>query len=223
MEPFQFKNQDNPSLRHRVTAAIRDAIIQGHLRPGDKLRELELSAQMGVSRGPIREALRDLAALGLIVSSPYRETTVADVGRAEVTDLLIPIRLRLELYALRQDSTRRNAALLRTLEELVGEMSAAAAANDLFALTEADIRFHENIVAADDSAYTQHIWSSIVNRLRIHFIKNTKHFEDLARVPQEHAELLEALKEGEAANIEEVWTRHILHDDSLLCFRDEQG
>ncbi|MDG0793187.1 GntR family transcriptional regulator [Cohnella ginsengisoli] len=70
MKPYQFKSQENLSLRQRVFADIRDAIVRGHLKPGDKLRELDISKQMNVSRGPLREALRDLEALGLVVSSP---------------------------------------------------------------------------------------------------------------------------------------------------------
>ncbi|BBH20622.1 GntR family transcriptional regulator [Paenibacillus baekrokdamisoli] len=220
MATFHFKNQENLSLRQRVMSDIRNAIIQGHLKPGDKLRELDISQQMAISRGPIREALRDLEALGLVVSSPYRETTVADVSKGEVVDLLIPIRLQLEIYALKQIQSNWNDAMYQSLRDIVNSMKEAADNGDLVSLVEADIRFHESIVSSEDSPYTQQIWSGIVNRLRLHFIKNTKLFVDLARVPAEHEELLQALQNEPFERVKELWTQHILQDDCLLCFHD---
>jgi len=224
MTNFHFKSQENLSLRQRVMSDIRNAIIQGHLKPGDKLRELDISKQMAISRGPIREALRDLEAMGLVVSSPYRETTVADVSKGEVVDLLIPIRLQLEIYALKQKQLKWDAGMFQALQDIVDSMKEAAANEDLASLVEADIRFHENVVSSEDSPYTQQIWSGIVNRLRLHFIKNTKLFVDLTRVPAEHEELLQALKQNKPfEQVKELWTQHILMDDCLLCFLDESS
>lgn len=221
MSTFHFKSQENLSLRQRVMSDIRNAIIQGHLKPGDKLRELDISQQMSISRGPIREALRDLEALGLVVSSPYRETTVADVSKNEVVDLLIPIRLQLELYALKAKHHQWNDQLKDTLQDIIDKMKQAADSGDLVALVEFDIKFHETIVSSEESPYTQQIWSGIVNRLRLHFIKNTKLFADLARVPAEHEELLQALQSQSYEQVKELWTQHILQEDCLLCFHDE--
>lgn len=216
--PFQFRSQENMSLRHRVMADIRDAIVQGHFRPGDKLKELEIAKQMGVSRGPVREALRDLEAVGLVVSSPYRDTTIADVTKEEVADLLIPIRLQLELYVLKHNQPGWDEAWLQSLEEIVAEMRTATEQGDLFLLAEADIRFHEHVLALDTSSYTQQIWAGIVNRLRLHFIMNTKQFTELQRVPEEHAALVAALRAGDYRAVEQLWTVHIQHEDCLLCF-----
>lgn len=221
METFQFKSQENLSLRQRVMNDIRNAIIRGHLKPGDKLRELDISQQMSVSRGPIREALRDLEALGLVVSSPYRETTVADVMKEEVVDLLIPVRLQLELFALKHSGAKRDQAFFAKLENIVEHMKESAESGDLFALVEDDIQFHEHVLSLDSSSYTIQIWSSIVNRLRMHFIKNTSQFTDLQKVIVDHEALLNALKHDSADKIEALWTRHIQDDDCLLCFLDE--
>ena len=58
MDNFQFAEQKTTSLRHKITDDIRKAIFKGYLKPGSRLREVEISKQMGVSRGPIREAMR---------------------------------------------------------------------------------------------------------------------------------------------------------------------
>jgi DNA-binding GntR family transcriptional regulator len=218
MKPHQFKSQENLSLRQRIFSDIRDAILRGHLKPGDKLREQDISAQMSVSRGPLREALRDLEAIGLVVSQPYRETVVADVHVDEVVGLLIPIRLQLELFVLQQHRDRLDAELFSDLEQIVALMKHAAQEEDLLALVEADIRFHETIVALDQTSYAQQIWLSIVNRLRLHFIKNTGAFPDLHRVPEEHQELIEALRTYNEDTVAKVWESHIRDEDCLLCF-----
>ncbi|MFC5405947.1 GntR family transcriptional regulator [Cohnella soli] len=218
MDTFQFKSQENLSLRQRVMSDIRNAIIKGHLKPGDKLKELDISKQMSISRGPIREALRDLEALGLVVSSPYRETTVADVRKEEVTELLIPIRLKLELFALKHSVAKRNEEFYEHLETSVAKMKKFATDGDLPALVEEDILFHELVLALDDSSYTLQIWSGIVNRLRLHFIKNTSRFDDLGKVADDHAQLLSVLRSGDERKIEALWTKHIQDEDCLLCF-----
>lgn len=221
METFHFKSQENLSLRQRVLNDIRNAIIKGHLKPGDKLKELEISQQMSISRGPIREALRDLEALGLVVSSPYRETTVADVRKEEVVDLLIPVRLQLELFALKHNSTKRDEPFFDHLTGIVERMKISADNGDIFALVEDDIRFHEHILSLDNSSYTMQIWSGIVNRLRMHFIKNTSKFTDLQKVVEDHVALLNALQNGSTDTIEALWAGHIQDEDCLLCFHDE--
>lgn len=221
MENFKFKSQENLSLRQRVMTDIRNAIIQGHLKPGDKLKELDISRQMSVSRGPIREALRDLEAIGLVVSSPYRETTVADVQKEEVVDLLIPIRLQLELFVLKHSMHKRDNTFFDELGSVLERMRVAVAEEDLFALVEADIEFHQQILSLNDSFYTKQIWSGIVNRLRLHFIKNTKLFANLQKVVDDHLALLEALRGDWDERLIATWSQHIRAEDCLLCFQGE--
>lgn len=218
MVQFQFKNQENPSLRQKVASDIRNAIIHGDLKPGDKLKELEISEQMKISRGPIREAFRDLEAMGLVVCSPYRETVVADVQKGEIVDLLIPIRLQLELYAIKYNLDKFDDTWFDALDSIVAKMNIYASENDLFGLIEEDIRFHEHLLLSNESSYTLQIWASIVNRLRLHFIKNTQKFTDLNQVPRDHILLVEALKGKNYEQISEIWTQHIHNDDCLLCF-----
>ncbi|MBD2862560.1 GntR family transcriptional regulator [Paenibacillus oceani] len=216
MSKFQFKSQENLSLRQKVAADIREAIIQGSLKPGEKLKEQEISEQMGISRGPIREALRDLEAMGLVTCLPYKETVVADVKREEIVDLLIPIRLRLELYSIKYNLDKYDAVFIDSLNETIVRMDRLAADNDIAGLVEEDILFHERILLWTESTYTQQIWSGIVNRLRLHFMKNTLHFPDLSRVPSDHRTLVDALVTKDLGVITSAWEKHIEDDDCLL-------
>jgi DNA-binding GntR family transcriptional regulator len=80
---FRFEEQKATSLRHKITDDIRRAILQRKLNPGDRLREAEISKQMGVSRGPVREAIRMLEQEGLLVSLPYKGSTVTEISCEE--------------------------------------------------------------------------------------------------------------------------------------------
>src|SRR5437763_486534 len=93
-------SRDLPSSRREQVANIlRESIVSGKLKPGDRIREKEISDQLGVSRGPIREAIRQLEQEGLLISYPYKETVVAEMSDDEIMDVLIPIRIILETYS----------------------------------------------------------------------------------------------------------------------------
>jgi DNA-binding GntR family transcriptional regulator len=220
LSTYKFKTQKNFSLRKKVAQDIRNAIIQGNLKPGDKLKEIEISNQMGVSRGPIREAFRELESQGLVLSLPYRETVVADVTKDEVLNLLIPIRLQLELYVIEKKMTDFDEDLYQSLQKVIDKMEKYAIENDLYNLIEEDIHFHETLITYNDLPYLKHIWDGIVNRIRLHFIKNTKMYNDLNKISSDHLLLLEALKSNDFKMITHVWVKHMNNDDSLLCFSE---
>ena len=90
------------SLRRRASDVLRSAIVEGRLRPGDRLKEVELAEQLGISRAPVREALRQLEHEGLVASLPYRATEVLGVSQEEVAEVLVPIRLTIESFAFRK-------------------------------------------------------------------------------------------------------------------------
>ena len=96
-----FKFQKTPQLSRKDFAyeSIKQAIITGNLAPGDRLREADIAAQMGISRGPVREAFNRLAQEGLIHSHPYRETVVAEMNPEQTEEIYVPIRRTLETYA----------------------------------------------------------------------------------------------------------------------------
>lgn len=218
---YKFKNHANSSLRHRVAKELRTAIINGDLKPGERLKELELAEQMGISRGPIREALRDLEAMGLVMNLPYRETVVADVNKGEVIHLLVPIRLQLELYAIKDKLTEFDESFFDSLTDIVAQMKQAAADGDMAAVVEEDIRFHECIVYYKKSHVSIQIWKALVNHLRIHFLKNTECYSDLNKLPADHDLLIQMLRSGDYAQIQAAWTSHMQDSASLLCFDDE--
>src|SRR6476659_7823713 len=85
--------------REQVVAALRDAIVAGQLEDGERLIEDKIARELKTSRGPVREALRQLEHEGFVVSYPYRGAVVLGVSDEEVQDVLIPIRLTLERFS----------------------------------------------------------------------------------------------------------------------------
>ncbi len=197
------------SLRRRATEALRTAIVEGAMQPGDRLKEVEISEQLGVSRSTVREALRQLEHEGLVAQSPYRATEVLGVSQEEVIEVLVPIRLTVESFAFRQAMTRLEPSDLERLSSLIAEMRKAAVAGDLDALAEEDVRFHELVIERSNQPHCLQIWRSIEPRVRAYFRRDAPAHHSLEELATEHEELLSALRSGDEQRLDETLGRHI--------------
>lgn len=209
MASFRFSEQKVVSLRHKITEEIRQAIFEGKLKPGDRIRETEISKQMGVSRGPIREAMRVLEQEGLLFSHPYKETTVAEFSKEEVIEVLIPIRLTIELFAIRKGLSQMAKEDVERLAGFVQDMKEGAQEGNLIKVVDSDLSFHEYIVHMSNVNNLMNIWSSIYNRMRIHFLVQGRMYSDLNEVWSEHDEILRAFKERTVEKACLEMTKHI--------------
>ncbi|MDF2725315.1 MAG: GntR family transcriptional regulator [Paenibacillus sp.] len=209
MSQFRFDEQKATSLRHKITDDIRKAIFQGKLNPGDRLREVEISKQMGVSRGPVREAIRMLEQEGLLISLPYKETTVAEISGEEVQDVLNPIRLIIETYAIRKALPNIGERELERLSGFVAEMRDGAMQMNLDKIVESDLAFHEYVIGLAGMPGLLNTWTAIYNRIHLHFIVQGKAYEDLNDLWREHEKLVDAIRQGNADVIAQAWAVHI--------------
>lgn len=203
------------SLRQHVIQTLREAIITGQFQPGDRLVEEELCQQLGVSRGPVREALRQLEQEGLVVSFPYRATEVIGVTEEEIREVLMPLRLTLERFAFRHALPRCTAADFATLEEFVATMRTAAAAGDLARIVEADMHFHELVLERAQQPHCLQIWRTISPRVRAYFYRCGPRHNRLDAIADEHAELLTAMRSGDIEHVLRTLEPHILVDTLL--------
>jgi DNA-binding GntR family transcriptional regulator len=202
------------SLKHQIAGEIRKAIFTERLKPGDKITETEISKELGVSRGPIREAIQMLVLEGLLLSSPYKETRVATITKEEVLELLIPLRLNIETYALKKGFASWDEHVLNEFELVIIEMMKAVTFKDLPQLVELDLRFHEIIIHSAKNTNVISIWESIVNRIRIHFIFQGKVYTDLHQITAEHQAMLKTFATGSLEDALEELKKHI-HDQNL--------
>ncbi|AHV98937.1 GntR family transcriptional regulator [Paenibacillus sabinae] len=208
-ENFQFKKNDTVSLRQFVYQEIREAIIKGHLEPGARIREMEISKQMNVSRGPIREAIRILEQEGLVISHPYRETVVVDLSEEEVIHLLVPTRRNFELFAAQKAASVLTADDFAYLDNIILNMQEASDQDDLDRLSNLDLKFHERIVEQCVSPAMFRIWNSISGKLHARFLIQGYSHSSLQTVVEEHREMLQLIRSGDKERIEQHLQTHI--------------
>ncbi len=199
------------SLRRRASDVLRSAIVDGRLRPGDRLKEVELAEQLGISRAPVREALRQLEHEGLVASLPYRATEVLGVSQEEIAEVLVPIRLTIESFAFRKALPLLSEADFDALAQLVAKMRRAAKRGDLDELAEDDVRFHDLVIERSRQPHCLQIWRSIEPRVRAYFRRDAPAHAPLDEVADEHDELLQALRGGDEQQLLATLERHILH------------
>jgi DNA-binding GntR family transcriptional regulator len=193
--------------REQVVEALREAIIAGDLEDGERLIEDKIARELKTSRGPVREALRQLEHEGFVVSYPYRGAVVLGVSDEEVQQVLIPVRLTLEKYSIPKAVERMDDADFAELGKEVWSMGEAARLNDLQMSVDADIRFHELLLERSGQPHAAQVWRSIAPRIRAYFFRYGR--SNLKRIEFEHGELLAALQTRDAAVIASALEEHI--------------
>jgi DNA-binding GntR family transcriptional regulator len=209
-------------LREEIKEFLIDAIIRGDLKPGDRVVESRIAQQLGVSQGPVREALRDLELLGFVVSSPYRGTQVRQISNEDLVELY-PIRAALESVAAYAAATRIDERTVAQLESLLEQMRAAAIREDRNAHMEADIAFHRLIVEASGNRLLRQFWDSM-QLTTTTFLTFTMSRRSLHVLAERHVPLLDTLRAHDARMAEEAMRRHIEEPGEwLLAIAQEEG
>lgn len=193
----------------RTYEAIRAQILSGRRYGGEWLREEDLAHDLGVSRTPVREALRRLAADGLVRHERHRGVQVQSWGIEDVEEIF-EIRSMLEPYGARRAATSEGLDV-DALSDLAGAMSRAAGVHDLDAVTALNNRFHTGIVEAAGRARLGSLLASVIHTPLVH---NTfAHYppEALRRSLDQHHEIVAALRAGDPEWAESAMRAHIRH------------
>jgi DNA-binding GntR family transcriptional regulator len=194
-------------FREEVKEHLIRAILRGDLQPGDRIVELRIAEELGVSQGPVREALRELELLGFVESAPFKGTQVCDVPHEELGQLY-PLRATVEAMAVRAAAARITEAQLAEMERLLDTMHEAAQGDDRRAQVEQDIAFHRIIVEASGSRLLRRFWDG----MQLHattFLTLAVTRRDLHDLAERHRSLLTALRARDAAAAEAAVRRHI--------------
>ncbi|MFL5758629.1 MAG: GntR family transcriptional regulator [Thermomicrobiales bacterium] len=183
--------------REHIYAELRDLILSGSLAPGERLHDLELADRLGVSRTPVREALRRLEDEGLVQTSPNRWTRVSPLDMNDARNLY-PIIWKLEPLALQLAVDALDDAELEAMERANQRLAAALEANEAAAASSADVEFHQIFIdRCDNPALIAIIGDAKakLSRIELH------HFAQLASpaAVAEHAVVLSALELGDFA------------------------
>ncbi len=187
---------------------LREAIVAGTLEDGERLIEDKIARELKTSRGPVREALRQLEHEGFVVSFPYRGAVVLGVSDEEVQQVLIPVRLTLETFSIPKAVERMTEDDFAELGQQVWLLGEAARTGDLQRSVDADMRFHEILLEHSGQLQTAQVWRSIAPRIRAYFFRYGR-VTSLARIAAEHGDLLTALQSRDSAMIERALEQHI--------------
>ena len=194
-------------LRDLVTERIRNAILAGRYKPGERLVEERLAADFRVSRNPVREALRSLASAGLVVATPRRGAAVA-VFSAEEGREMIEVRAMLEGVNARHAARRHEPAMIEALQQVLEEGRAKAASASAEELVQLNARFHDLLAAAGSYRILGDIMRSL--RERTNLVFSPASTAAAAQNWSEHAAILEAVIAGDEDLAALHATRHVL-------------
>jgi DNA-binding GntR family transcriptional regulator len=202
--------------RDRVLAAVRTAIAGRTLLPGQQVAEVELAASLGVSRTPVREALRELEQQGLVVSYPFRGSFIRTFSAKDVENLVF-LRAALEGMAASQAVENASRAQMRRLDELVGEMAAVLASEaGETAATVIDLTFHDTLVALSGNGEIARVWrwvDPLIRTMLAHDAPQRAPEDARARherLVSRHRLLVDALLSGDAHQAEQAVRAHIV-------------
>lgn len=179
-------------LRDIVFKSLREAIITGDLKPGERLMEIKLANEMGVSRTPVREAIRKLELEGLVIVNSRKGAEVAPINEKDLREVL-EIRKALESLAVTlacKNVTREN---VKKLKEINNTIAKAVKNNDIDAITRADVEFHEEIyklTCNDRLIVMLHQLKEHIFRYRFEYIKDMRNKESIV---DEHTKIISAI------------------------------
>jgi DNA-binding GntR family transcriptional regulator len=176
--------------REQIKEALLERILNGVYPPGERIVETRVAREFGVSQGPVREALRELESLRLVVSEPFVGVRVRAVSPEELGEIY-PVRSGLEEVAARTAPLRLDGAV-RPLEIEIDAMRRAADADDVHAFMPHDLQFHRLIVEASGNRTLLELWTSLhlEARTMITFLR----YGDLHFIAESHLPILHGLR-----------------------------
>jgi DNA-binding GntR family transcriptional regulator len=199
---------DGRTLWQRVYDHLRDEILSGGLTPGAELSEVALAESLGVSRGPIREAIGRLASESLVTVRPRRGAVVSSLSAQEFIELY-QVREALELLAVKLAVPRLRPDDITMLQSLIDEMSACAERDQVAAFFEANTAFHARLVDASGNAKLAELYRQLLDQLGRYRRHSLVLRGNLRRSIAEHAAILRAAKRGDTERAARLMSEHI--------------
>ena len=204
---FMMEYQDMP-LRDVVFYSLRRAIMEGYLAPGERLMEIKLAGRLGVSRTPIREAIRMLSQEGLVEMTPRKGAQVAEITEKDMDDVL-EVRKGLEVLAIRLACSRGTEEQLEKIIQAAACFEKAVQENDLNSLTEADVHFHDMIYEATGNDRLVQLLNNLREQMFRYRMEYLKEEEVRKSLIEEHNSLCQALRHRDEGRAVALTEEHI--------------
>ena len=209
MEPnFNVTMNEYLPLRDVVFNTLRQAILRGELKPGERLMEIQLANKLGVSRTPIREAIRKLELEGLVLMIPRKGAEVADITEKSLKDVL-EVRRALEELSVKLTCDRITKEEIKELEQAAENFRKTMKSKDITEIAEADVRFHDVIYTATKNQKLIQLLNNLheqMYRYRIEYLKDEEVYPKLLK---EHKEIIERINRGEKEEAARIVCEHI--------------
>ncbi|MBL8928116.1 MAG: GntR family transcriptional regulator [Pseudonocardia sp.] len=194
--------------RDAVLAELRSAILNGKLVPGDRLKEVQLSQELGVSRPTLREAIYQLIHEGLLVQEAYKGVTVASIDAATINDIAV-VRSSLEIIAAKAIAADKNGAARVALQKAWDEYEDAAASGDRARENAAHLALHETIWMESGNVMLQRIWPIVSASVNLALSTDDAVRHDDERNRRMHRELVRAILHNHQRGITTAVRNHI--------------
>ena len=202
----------------RVTAALRNEILDGVREPGSRLVERELANEMGVSRIPVRDALRALVAEGLVTPRPRSWAVVRTFEASEIADL-IEVREAFESMTFRLAAQRRTREGLARLRRVLDAEIEAAARGDRVRARQAAADFHEEVTALAGNEVLKEIQQTLGSRMRWLLGRH----DDLDTMAREHERLYAAIADRDVARVQSLAAAHLAVGRAMALDKQQAG
>ncbi len=205
---FEVNMNDFLPLRDVVFNTLRQAILRGELKPGERLMEIKLANQLGVSRTPIREAIRKLELDGLVLIVPRRGAEVAQITEKSLRDVL-EVRRSLEALAVRLACERMTPQGLLDLKNAEKDFEKVLGNDDITVVAEADVAFHDVIYLATDNQRLIQLLSNFREQMYRYRVEYLKKKESHPKLLEEHQEIIHAIEHNEVETATWITCEHI--------------
>lgn len=215
MKDVNYNNDEFLPLRDVVFKTLRQSIIQGDLKPGERLMEIQLAQKMGVSRTPVREAIRKLELEGLVIMTARRGAEVAPITENDLTDVL-EVRKALECLAAEIACDRITQEELEELKRLIVAFKDAIMKDNLTEIAKYDVKFHESIYAATRNKRLIQMLNNLrehIYRYRLQYIKDSRKRHTLI---EEHTEIVNAIAVHDKETARKIMKTHIERQEKYI-------
>jgi len=207
----RFNDVRDTSLSKLVRDDMLGLILKGVLIPGQRINEPDVAARLGVSRVPVREALRELESSGLVVARKHAGVFVRQLAAPEIRDLY-QVRALLDGFAGKQVAKRPgvdNTALLSVLDDSISAMKDAASQHDVQRYYGENLRFHWAIVEAAGNQSLTETYRGIVQKLHLSRLKNLAQDTGMKASIAEHMDIVNALRQGDSERCDQLLSEHV--------------
>ena len=205
---FQVNMNEYQPLRDVVFNTLRQAILRGELKPGERLMEIQLANKLGVSRTPVREAIRKLELEGLVLMVPRKGAEVAEITEKSLKDVL-EVRKALEELAVQLACEKITKEDIQELEKAGEDFKKVLKSRDITEIAEADVRFHDVIYMATDNQKLISLLNNFREQMYRYRVEYLKKEEVHTQLIAEHDAIVESVAKRDKERATSIVCQHI--------------